>query len=891
MAKKEDINNQKSLNEAKKVEISLEEELLRVLRKRRGIDESILDDQQDINDVLQDQTKQLEYQVSSRKLLRNLGNDLTRIAEKNYTIQQDELGLSTTSEKLAKNRIEIEKKIQLLEQQRLKFSRQANESKGQEARKNQDIAESISEQIKQARGLRDQVGDIEAASEKVRKNFGTKTFAGLEDLAKSIPGLRKFAEPFKEASEAARSQAQSNAENYNLNLKSLQSGKGLTKERIKQMGLDKKLVGKDGKPLTGKAASAAAKKMAPGGDLGKLLGKGMSKGLTTAFKKGLKTLMKSLSKMLKKSLGWIGLVVELVQSFWKIDKLSKETALSLGISTDSSRAMVKNATEFAVQQEASFKELGQQYATMEQIMKAQVSLNKLLDTSVEFPAQMAADFALIQEKTGLSDQAMARFQKTSIATGRTLYEEMSIASDQVMILNQQNGLALNQKQIQEEIGKVGGYQLLRAGRNTKEITNQVYQTKLLGMSMQQLNQTGEKLLDFESSIAAELEAELLTGRELNLEKARAAALAGDQATLAAELRKEVGSAAEFQEMNVLQANAMAKAFGMSRDEMADMLMKQEEMKMLRDAGFESASEAQEKFNALVADGLSTEEAAAKMREDGISGALVEQMKSASQQDKINKMMERMADLFALIVEPLFPIIKSLMQIVHPILKALAPVFQTLADVLTPAANMFEHLPLVMGPAIEGVINGLKIQFGAMLDYIGAVWEVTKGVSKLIYGIATFDWEMIKDGFSNVFTGFLNMMITPYQMIADLFRNLINTSITAINNVKETFGGKKWELLPEVNLKSMLGLAEGGIVTKPTVAMIGEGGEPEAVVPLSKASEMGFSGGASSSNLGVLVEQMNKMNATLNAILNKEGTVVLDSTKVGTALTVGSYKLQ
>jgi hypothetical protein len=37
--------------------------------------------------------------------------------------------------------------------------------------------------------------------------------------------------------------------------------------------------------------------------------------------------------------------------------------------------------------------------------------------------------------------------------------------------------------------------------------------------------------------------------------------------------------------------------------------------------------------------------------------------------------------------------------------------------------------------------------------------------------------------------------------------------------------------------------------------------------------------------------MNKMNATLSAILGKEGTVTLDGTKVGTALTVGSYKLQ
>jgi SLT domain-containing protein len=35
-----------------------------------------------------------------------------------------------------------------------------------------------------------------------------------------------------------------------------------------------------------------------------------------------------------------------------------------------------------------------------------------------------------------------------------------------------------------------------------------------------------------------------------------------------------------------------------------------------------------------------------------------------------------------------------------------------------------------------------------------------------------------------------------------------------------------------------GLAEGGIVTRPTLAMIGEGGQSEAVIPLDKLGNMG-----------------------------------------------------
>ena len=66
-----------------------------------------------------------------------------------------------------------------------------------------------------------------------------------------------------------------------------------------------------------------------------------------------------------------------------------------------------------------------------------------------------------------------------------------------------------------------------------------------------------------------MEAELLTGKQLNLEGARASSISmGDQAALAAELRKEVGTAAEFGKMNVIQQEAMAKAFGMSREDMA-----------------------------------------------------------------------------------------------------------------------------------------------------------------------------------------------------------------------------------------------------------------------------------------------------------------------------------
>jgi hypothetical protein len=98
---------------------------------------------------------------------------------------------------------------------------------------------------------------------------------------------------------------------------------------------------------------------------------------------------------------------------------------------------------------------------------------------------------------------------------------------------------------------------------------------MLGLNMEQTAKMAGKLLDFESSIEAELEAELLTGRDLNLEQARLLALKGDTAGAAAEIAKQVGSSAEFAQMNVIAQQSLADAAGLTVDELSDALRKQE----------------------------------------------------------------------------------------------------------------------------------------------------------------------------------------------------------------------------------------------------------------------------------------------------------------------------
>jgi hypothetical protein len=172
------------------------------------------------------------------------------------------------------------------------------------------------------------------------------------------------------------------------------------------------------------------------------------------------------------------------------------------------------------------------------------------------------------------------------------------------------------KSVLEETGKVSGQLRAQLGANPEAIAKAVTAAKLLGAEIADIAASSKQLLDFESSIESELEAELLTGKQLNLERARAAALAGDQETVAKELAANMGTFTDFTKMNTLQQDALAKSMGMSSDQLSDMLFKQETMgmnaKQLRAQGKDELADRLEQLDAQEKMALAQEQFTAAM---------------------------------------------------------------------------------------------------------------------------------------------------------------------------------------------------------------------------------------------------------------------------------------
>ncbi len=90
----------------------------------------------------------------------------------------------------------------------------------------------------------------------------------------------------------------------------------------------------------------------------------------------------------------------------------------------------------------------------------------------------------------------------------------------------------------------------------------------------------DNLLDFENSINKQMEASVILGREINLDKAREAALNGDLVGATEEMLKNVGGEAEFNKMNVVQRKALAESMGVSVQELSKMVKNQDKLKDL-----------------------------------------------------------------------------------------------------------------------------------------------------------------------------------------------------------------------------------------------------------------------------------------------------------------------
>jgi hypothetical protein len=137
------------------------------------------------------------------------------------------------------------------------------------------------------------------------------------------------------------------------------------------------------------------------------------------------------------------------------------------------------------------------------------------------------------------------------------------------------GVSIKWQNILKEAASLSGVLGLSFAKYPEKLTRSLVSVKAMGLELKQLDSLADSFLDFESSISKEFEAQLLTGKDINLNKAREAFLNNDLVEAGKELVNQLGTSGEFLSYNRIQQDALAASAGMTRDQVADMLKQQE----------------------------------------------------------------------------------------------------------------------------------------------------------------------------------------------------------------------------------------------------------------------------------------------------------------------------
>jgi len=285
----------------------------------------------------------------------------------------------------------------------------------------------------------------------------------------------------------------------------------------------------------------------------------------SAFITGFKEVGKSIGKNITDPLT---VITFLLKNAFAIDTQITNIGKELGVSRDI-------AKDIRGESEAYSRSVNDNFINTNRLVKAQAELSQQLGIAVKFSDEEAANFARLTELTGLSAEEAGKLSLFSASTGKSTKDYAASIRSGAFFAQQATKTHFSTKQILQDVSKLSAGILAKFQNNPDAIAKAVVQAKALGTTLEQTDKIAESLLNFETSIENELKAELITGRQLNFEKARAAALTGDQATLMQEVANQAGSLEEFQSMNVIAQKSLAEAFSMSSDEMAEMLMKQE----------------------------------------------------------------------------------------------------------------------------------------------------------------------------------------------------------------------------------------------------------------------------------------------------------------------------
>jgi transcriptional regulator with XRE-family HTH domain len=362
--------------------------------------------------------------------------------------------------------------------------------------------------------------------------------------------------------------------------------------------------------------------------------------------------------------------------------------------------------------------VGSQFAnygvSIEQAFDTMAALRSEMGEVAKYSDAAVAGLSLMTTNFGVSAEEAAQVQSVLENVGGLSQDTAVSVQMQVAEMSKLAGVA--PKQVLKDIAENAEATSTFFKGDIELLAKQAVQARRLGTNLKDVTATAEKLLDFESGIEEELVAATFVGGQFNLSRARGLAFEGKIVEAQEETLKQIQRSGDFRKKDYFTQQQLAKAAGMSVEEINKQLNTQEKLSKLT---AEEKAKAEEAINAgLDITNINDEQ-------------LMQEVEKAAAQKEMASTITDMENTFKGILAtvggalmPLFNILGPVLKVAFFPLKIAAKLLEFIIDSITwvikkipGIGTAFEKVSSFFGEADSAVTNFslAKLESGAYSD--------------------------------------------------------------------------------------------------------------------------------------------------------------------------------
>lgn len=437
------------------------------------------------------------------------------------------------------------------------------------------------------------------------------------------------------------------------------------------------------------------------------------------------------------------ILVAALKSFSSLNDAAKGFRETTGLTNSQMEGMRTQANQLSG-------ELGFAGVNAEKVFGTMSALTSEFSDIARFGDEVVGGLTLLNTNFGVSAESAAKVQGIFEQIGGLTSE--TAAGVQLQVANMAKLAGVAPAKIFEDIAENAEIASTLFQGDVESLTKAAIEARRLGTNLKSVAATSEHLLDFQSNIGDELVAATFVGGQFSLTQARSLAAAGKHVDAQKEVLRQLQRSGDFRKKDYFTQQQMAKAAGMSVEDINKQLNAQEKLNSLTSEQRKIAEDA-------ISQGLDISD----INKDQLSSQVSQFAKQQEMQDSVEKLSNSFMGIAAAVGTALVPALDGVMAVISPIAQVIGSIFGFFAEIpgFFPAiiAGLTTMYIMTKRQAISSFFSAIPeifrtfagIPFGLGIPLaVGAVAGLASLMSKP---------PAIADDMSGVPSGYGNTMVT------------------------------------------------------------------------------------------------------------------------------------